>query len=393
MSVKVRYINGNWCVVIDWHRWRKTRKVTPNTQERALEVADRLGRALETYGIDALEAPDAPPPVKRKVIPTLKEYAALWAAQQESEPIKRSTRESYLYLMKKHVEPEFGSWRLTDITYSDLKAWIYRKLGTHSKNTVRLMVASLRSLMLEALKDGHIDTSPVHDLGRFLRAGEVKEKMDPFTLDELHAVERICGDRFPGYYGFLLLMSRTGMRIGEATAVQWRDIDERSMQIIIRRNIPHHRETSTPKTPSSERRIDMSLELAAELLRLRTERKTELLKAGRKFRAEEWIFRTETGAPIQYNNFVNRIWNRCQDLVQVRRRSPHNLRHTWASQMLAAGADPAYVAQQLGHANVATLLRVYAHFVPGSKRVGAEILDGGGAKNTQMNELLEGDEK
>lgn len=44
--------------------------------------------------------------------------------------------------------------------------------------------------------------------------------------------------------------------------------------------------------------------------------------------------------------------------------------------LLKAGADPAWVAKQLGHSNVATTLKIYAHYVPGRKVVTAQILDG-----------------
>lgn len=50
-------------------------------------------------------------------------------------------------------------------------------------------------------------------------------------------------------------------------------------------------------------------------------------------------------------------------------------RHTWAGHMLATGADLAYVSSQLGHANPATTLRIYVHWVPGTRRVAASILD------------------
>jgi hypothetical protein len=67
--------------------------------------------------------------------------------------------------------------------------------------------------------------------------------------------------------------------------------------------------------------------------------------------------------------------SRLQDAAKIRRRTPHDLRHSWASHMLAAGADLAYVSSQLGHSNPATTLRIYAHWAPGTRRVGTSILD------------------
>jgi len=127
----------------------------------------------------------------------------------------------------------------------------------------------------------------------------------------------------------------------------------------------------------------MSPELAAELKRLRTDRRKEALIDGRAFDAEEWIFRTEQGTPVHYTNFLRRVWHRVQDLARVRRRTPHVLRHGWASHMLAAGADLAYVSAQLGHANPSVTLRIYSHWVPGARRVSTAVLDAGAANVRQ----------
>jgi len=67
------------------------------------------------------------------------------------------------------------------------------------------------------------------------------------------------------------------MRIGEATALQWWDMDFEKSYIIVRRNIRHHLQVETTKTVASQRKVDMSPELAAELKRLRTERKKQAL--------------------------------------------------------------------------------------------------------------------
>jgi integrase len=113
------------------------------------------------------------------------------------------------------------------------------------------------------------------------------------------------------------------MRIGEATALQWQDVDFAKNHIVVRRNIPHHRQVETTKTAASERKVDMSPELAAELRRLRTERLKAGLGDGKPFDAEEWAFRTEEGTPLHYTNFLRRVWHKVQETAKVRRRTPH----------------------------------------------------------------------
>ncbi len=179
------------------------------------------------------------------------------------------------------------------------------------------------------------------------------------------------------------------MRIGEATALQWQDIDFTNDYIVVRRNIPHHRELETTKTKASQRKIDMSFEFSSELRRLRTERKKRALADGKTFDVEGWVFPNEDGTPIFYSNFLRRVWHKSRDEEKVRRRTPHDLRHTWASHTLAARADLAYVSNQLGHANPSITLRIYSHWVPGTRRVTPCVLDTASAKGRANNESLD----
>jgi integrase len=400
MTVHVREIYpGKWYLRITYQNIRKTKAC--GSKESAIKLKKKLETALELYGLDALrvieEAKEKEQTVRRSepvVVPTIDEYQKKWQAELEKTDLKKSTKDSYSYLLKKHVVPAFGTDRINAIDYSKLKAWVIAQAGEYAKDSVRLMLAVLRTMLQEAVNEGILPVNPVMKLGKFYRsARRIKEKVDPFTIEELHQIESKCQERFPEFYVFILCLARTGMRIGEVTAIQWIDIDFEKNYIIVRRNIPHHRQVETTKTAASQRKVDMSPELAAEFKRLRTERKKQALADGTVFDAGEWIFRTEDGTPVHYTNFLRRVWHKVQDQAKVRRRTPHDLRHSWASHMLSSGADLAYVSAQLGHANPSITLRIYSHWVPGTRRVTTSILDTKTANKQQMLEKNGGEEK
>lgn len=400
MTVHVREIYpGKWYLRITYQNIRKTKAC--GSKESAMRLKKKLDTALELYGLDALrvieEQKEREQTVRRSeppAVPTIDEYQKKWQAELEKTDLKRSTKESYAYLLKKHVVPAFGTERLDAIDYSSLKAWVIEQSDKYSKDSVRLMLAVLRTMLQEAVNEGILPVNPVMKLGKFYRsARKIKEKVDPFTIEELHQLEARCREKFPEHYSFILCMARTGMRIGEATALQWIDIDFSKNYILVRRNIPHHRQVETTKTVASQRKVDMSPELAEELRRLRTERKKQAFSDGKTFDMESWVFPNEDGSPIHYTNFLRRVWHKVQDKAQVRRRTPHDLRHTWASHMLAGGADLAYVSAQLGHANPSITLRIYSHWVPGTRRITTSILDTKTANKQQMLEKNGGEEK
>jgi integrase len=82
-------------------------------------------------------------------------------------------------------------------------------------------------------------------------------------------------EHFPRYYPFFLLLARTGLRIGEAMALQWEDIDFHGRFIEVRRTL-YKNHISTPKNGKT-RRVDMSQQLTNTFKALLLERKKETL--------------------------------------------------------------------------------------------------------------------
>ncbi len=157
--------------------------------------------------------------------------------------------------------------------------------------------------------------------------------------------------------GFLF---STGARRGEALGLRWDDVDFESYTLTIRRSITVRRVT-TPKSGRA-RSIRMSPTLASELFDLLGLRRRESLYLGRP-EVPAWVFCSTAGTPLEGGN-VTRVWLRLRRRAQAQGIRPlrlHDARHTWATHALAAGKSIRWVADQLGHADPALTLRVYAH--------------------------------
>jgi hypothetical protein len=84
----------------------------------------------------------------------------------------------------------------------------------------------------------------------------------------------------------------------------------------------------------------------------------------------EWVFCSKSGTALDERNF-ERLWYRLRRRAQrhgIRPLKLHTTRHTWATFALQAGKSIRWVADQLGHADPALTLRVYAHAMPGEER-------------------------
>jgi integrase len=127
-------------------------------------------------------------------------------------------------------------------------------------------------------------------------------------------------------------------------------------------------------TKTHERRgVDLSHELLHLLERHLVWLKTQALKGG--WGEPEWLFPNDLGR-LQDKWVAGKAFRRLLKAAKLPGFRLYDLRHTYASLLLAAGAPITYVSAQLGHANPTTTLRYYAKWIPGKGQRWVEVLDG-----------------
>jgi integrase len=167
-----------------------------------------------------------------------------------------------------------------------------------ARASVRIIHATLRDLLNAAVDEGIIAINPAERLGRHLRlvspATARQEKIKVMTRKQLASFLGVSATAAKEYerrhYGLFLLLARTGMRLGEALALQWQDVDFPGREIRVARALSAGR-IETPKSGHG-RTVDMSDQLSGNLLRLQVTRKEEALKRGWG-ELPAWVFCTE----------------------------------------------------------------------------------------------------
>jgi integrase len=168
------------------------------------------------------------------------------------------------------------------------------------------------------------------------------------------------------------------MRLGEALALQWGDIDFRSRFIEVRRNYVRGKITR-PKNGKS-RRVDMSQHLAEVLQRLQLQRQAEKLSQGWQT-LPEWVFCMPTGSLLDQSNLRKRVFVHCLVKASFRHVRIHDLRHTYASLLIQQGESLAYIRDQLGHHSIQVTVDIYGHLVPGGNKTAVDRLDDAPIRN------------
>ncbi len=346
--------SGEWWVFMNHKGIRRSKKCGP--KHLAEKVAGIMTANL-TLGRPLMGKEEEPP------APTLNRYCKTF--EQFYRPTLRpSSWRIYDVNLRVHALPRLGHLRLDEITRPVMKSFVAHLVEKGlARNSIRMIIANLAVIYGQAMESKIVSADPTKKLGIFHRQAPNKhEVITPLTKKESILFLKTNLEYFPRTYPFFLTALHTGARSGELAGLQWLDVDWHSKFIEVRRQINRYGEVVDLKTTSGRRRVDLSDDLLETLSNLRRRKQEEAMKKGRN-EISEWIFINSRG------NFLHSS-TRTKQFKKVLRRAGlrdirfHDLRHTFASQLLCAGANLLYVSQQLGHSNPQVTLKVYSHWIP-----------------------------
>jgi integrase len=161
----------------------------------------------------------------------------------------------------------------------DVKKFLTDKINAgFAASTVTHMKNCLSGALNLAIDDEVIQANPAQKLGRVIRSRGLQLDIDPLNREEIGLLLDSFQEHYPAHYPMALTLARTGMRLGEALALQWGDIDFHGRFINIQRNFSRGK-IETPKSGKS-RRVVMSLQLSEVLRDLRHQRRLDVAKKG-----------------------------------------------------------------------------------------------------------------
>ena len=225
-------------------------------------------------------------------------------------------------------------------------------------NTVRLALAPVRACLADAFEEGLIRSNPAAGVRiakpRTVEVAELNEDdegpVKRLSDAELAAFLAECPEAWRLFFRFL---SESGLRIGEASEVRFRDLDAETRTLHVRRRI-YRGKIDKPKGRKT-RRVRLSVEMALELAADRQNRQAD---------DDALIFTTERGGRIDPSNIMARVLKPTADAIGVGRWPGfHTFRHTAASRLFVGGWNAKQVAKFLGHSDAAFTIRTYIHLL------------------------------
>ena len=326
--------SGEWWVFIAHQGRRTSRKVGDRTAAR--EAARKIQARL-TLGKGAFPEMKVKPPA-----PTLQQYFKSFERAYRA-TLKPTTWLSYETSLRVHVLPKFGQLCLDELTRIKMKEFVAELVEKGlARDSIRLILAVLGIIYNQAIEDKIVSENPTKRLGIFYRQAPVRhEEITPLTEEESLLFLGTTLKYEPKRYPLFLCALHTGMRSGEVAGLQWPDVDWNGKFLEVRRQVVRGLVMSL-KTKKGRRRVDLSDDLLEALSNLRRQMQEEAMKKGMN-EIPEWIFANSRGSFLAMDNVKSRNFKRVLRKAGIRDIRFHDLRHTFASQLLCNGANILYV--------------------------------------------------
>jgi integrase len=256
------------------------------------------------------------------------------------------------------LKDEMGPVLAADLAPFHLREFLDRRKCT--AKTLRNTMSFLRTVVGEAMEDGIITSNPFAgiDLKRAIKKVAVKPtyEVDPFNAEERAAFLAACpNDEERDMYTFWF---ETGLRPSELIMLEWSKLDENHQPARIRIDMAAaERLAKAPKTKAGTRNVELTQVAIAALKR---QKARTLLAGGRIWRSPKfeapWVDETQLRRS-SYRHILKK--------AKLRWRRPYQVRHTFASTLCSRGANIYWLATQMGHKDIETIIRHYGRWIEG----------------------------
>ena len=300
------------------------------------------------------------------------DWIDLWYQTWSKPGLRITTQQCYEDRIYVHIIPHIGEIPLNKLTQSDLQQF-YAELKRNgrcvrrelygpglSDRMVRSCHTTCRIALEKAKTEGLIRTNPA-----------VGCKLPPKKAREMQVLSQrfLIQAKEDGFYEMMLLELATGMRRGEICALQWDDLDLRSGELHIQRQVIHvagELRVSVPKTKSSDRIVILPPSVLAVLRELKE--RTD----------SRWMFPSpvKEDAPLDPQS-VYRKMKKVLARAQCKNIRFHDLRHTFATTALEHGMDVKTLSAIIGHISSATTIDIYSHITGAMQRQAAQKIERG----------------
>lgn len=310
---------------------------------------------------------------------TLQQWFRIWLYEYRVNDLRPSTLEKYDGIYRNYIRNStIGIIKLKDLRAANIQAYYNTLIKEKNKtpDTIKTINKVLKSVLNQAIKENYVPINYCNNV--ILPKISQKEEIQIFTLEEqqqfINALENHRNRAL-----FILVLG-TGLRIGEAVALKWSDIDLEAPELKVQRTFKRVSKLNNddkegnkteiieqlPKTKYSERTIPIPSSITKELKAHKKRQNAEKLKTGEAYINNDLLFPNELGEPTDTRN-LSRSYERILNRAGITHKKFHALRHTYATRLFEKEVPLKTVQILLGHSDISITANIYTHVMPEEK--------------------------
>lgn len=298
--------------------------------------------------------------------------------EAKAHDIRQSTLQRYEWVLRDFLAL-YGANRSCD-TLSPRSLTLFRQelVKGRSGRTINRNLVTINAFLAWLHKMEYMGKD-LSDVMNRVKEGEVD--IQPFSMPEIRKVLKHCHQL--QHRNMVIVLVYTGLRSGELCALAWEDVDFENRTLHIRRSTYDKRGLKTTKT-DKERFVDLmppaleALKAQRHLTYLFPAEDHDVELPGKSYRKEKLRFvfnpkvvREQKCSDYSYygKRALGRIWSELCKKAGIVHRNQYQLRHTYASWMIThANVNVSYLAQQMGHADITMVAKVYGKWLTESNK-------------------------
>lgn len=289
---------------------------------------------------------------------------------------KVSSVYNYERIIRLYLKPYLGHYRLSKLTKNIYELEFIEKLkDAKSAKSIELYHCFFMGAINAAVEDEIIQQNKLNkaELPKIPKQNMDEVEGNYLTPEELEKLLKCVQKSFNIMrYTLILLLANTGMRRGEACALKWSDIDFEKKCIFIK-NTRDYLGQRSAKTDNSVRKVDLNNSIIAQLEKYLVWCKKHKLTLGIIHSSDDHVFISRTCNPIS-EDVANIVLSEVAELYDLKRITPHGLRHTFTTILIDNNVPVTTVAKLIGD-TPQTVMKTYAHSFAKREKVAMNILE------------------